>query len=124
MRRRAAGAIALTGLLVATPALAADVGVRVGSFYFDDSSAGDGRVVVDAGDRIVFAFEGNNTHTATVDGLFDSGPRDGGQSYTTSALMRPGSYTLYCSVHGARQHGATLQVRGRASAAPSPTRAA
>lgn len=121
MRRRAVGALVLTGLLVATPALAADVGVRVGNFYFDDSSAGDERVVVDVGDRIVFTFEGNNTHTATVDGLFDSGNRNGGETYTTPALMRPGTYTLFCSIHGAQQHGATLQVRGKA--APSPTRA-
>ena len=121
---RAAGALVVAGVLLAAPAQAADVGVRVGSFYFEDASAGDGRVVVEAGDRLAFTFEGGSTHSATVDGLFDSGRRSSGETYVTSALMRPGTYTLYCTVHGAQQHGATLQVRGSASAAPSPSRAA
>jgi plastocyanin len=110
---------ASAAVLLATPAVGATQGVRVGSFYFEDDSAGDGRVVVDQGDRIRFTFEGGAQHTATVDGLFDSDARSSGQTYTTAALTRAGTYTLFCRIHGASRHGTTLVVR--ATAAPSPT---
>lgn len=125
MRRRSA--LTLSAMVLATlavPASAATQSVRVGSFYFEDATAGDGRVVVNEGDRITFTFEGNNTHTATVDGLFDSGRRSAPQTYTTSPLMRAGTFTLYCSVHGAKQHSSSLMVRPAGGPSPSPTRAA
>ena len=121
MRRTAVVATALgVGAAWVVPSSAATQGVRVGSFYFEDASAGDGRVVVDAGDRITFTFEGQSQHTATVDGVFDSGRRSAPQTYTTSALTRAGTYTLYCAVHGAANHGTSLVVRGTA-ASPSPS---
>lgn len=110
--------------LLATPALSATQGVRVGSFYFEDASAGDGRVVIDQGDRITFTFEGGAQHTATVDGQFDSGARSDGQTYTTSALTRAGTFTLFCRVHGASRHSTSLVVRATSSPAPSPSPAA
>ena len=121
MKRRAAGILVLTGLLVATPAWAATVDVRVGDYYFDDQTAGDSVVAADAGDILRFAFE--STHSATVDGVFDSGTRGRGETYSSPPL-RAGRYLLYCTVHGEQQHSASLVVRGKASAAPSPTRAA
>ncbi|MBK5305152.1 MAG: hypothetical protein JJD92_00535 [Frankiaceae bacterium] len=120
--------LATAGVL-ALPAAAADVGVRVGSFYFEDTSTGDGRVVADQGDRLVFRFE-EGQHTATVDGYFDSGMRGSGATYATPALSRAGTFTLYCQVHGATQHVATLTIRAttapspsQTTAQPSPTRA-
>ena len=124
MTRRAAAPIAalLAVVVVALPAAAVTRGVRVGSFYFEDSSSGDGQVVVAQGDRITFSFE-DSQHTATVDGMFDSGVKGSGESYTTGTLTRPGTFTLYCQVHGATRHGTTLVIRATASPSPSPTSA-
>lgn len=124
MNPRPLALIAAVVLLPALPATAATQGVRVGSFYFDAASAGDNRVVVDVGDRIAFTFEGRSAHTATVDGLFDSGDRSAGETYTTMALMQAGTYDLYCKVHGPQQHGARLLVRPAGGPSPSPSRAA
>jgi hypothetical protein len=96
--------------------------VRVGSYYFEDATRGDGRVVVAAGDRITFSIEGKAQHTATVDGWFSSGRRSPGQRWTTPALTRLGTFTLYCQVHGAPRHGTVLVVRRAAAPSPSSTR--
>jgi plastocyanin len=104
----------------ALPAQAATRDVHVGSFYFEDASKGDGRVVVDQGDRITFTWdEPAPPHTATVDGMFDSGERVTPQTYTTSPLTKAGTYTLYCRVHGPERHHASLVVTGKGSAAPT-----
>jgi plastocyanin len=108
---------------LALPVAAATQGVRVGSFYFEDSTSGDGRVTVDQGDRITFTFEGATQHTATVDGMFNSDVKSGGQTYTTATLTRAGTFTLYCQVHGAAQHATNLVIRPTAAPAPSPTTA-
>lgn len=108
------------GLGLVSPAVAATRTVTVDSFFFEDDSRGDGRIVVDQGDKTSFQFQGNNQHSATVDGLFDSGVKQGGQSFTTGALTRAGTYVLYCSVHGPRQHGSTLIVRAGAGQPSSP----
>lgn len=112
--------LVVLGLGLMSPAAAAVRSVTVDSFFFEDASRGDGRVVVDEGDQISFSFQGNNQHSATVDGLFDSGVKQGGQSFTTGALTRPGTYTLYCTVHGARQHSSTLIIRAAAPSSPTP----
>jgi plastocyanin len=123
-----ATALAVAGLALAgaaslaLPAHAATRDVHVGSYYFEDASKGDGRVVVDQGDRITFTWdEPAPPHTATVDGMFDSGEHVTPQTYTTSRLTKPGTYTLYCRVHGAARHHASLVVRGKGSATPTPS---
>jgi plastocyanin len=125
MSPRAAAALGLLAVLTAAslPAAAVTRGVRVGSYYFEDSSAGDGQVVVSQGDGITFTFEGDTQHTATVDGMFDSAVKNPGQTYTTGALMRPGTFTLYCQFHGAARHSTILVIRQAASPSPSPTKA-
>lgn len=109
------------GLGLLSSAQAAERTVIVDSFFFEDSTAGDGRVVVDRGDTISFRFEGTNEHSATVEGLFDSGVKGGGTVFTTSALTKAGTFTLFCTEHGAETHGTTLVVRGPAGASPAPT---
>lgn len=112
---------------LALPAWAATaqvaVGGSTGNFYFEDSTVGDGKVVVDQGDQIAFTFQGNLQHTATVDGLFSSG-RKSGTTWTSPALLSAGSYTLYCSVHGRTKHSTTLVVRSTGTTAPGPTTSA
>jgi plastocyanin len=107
---------------VAGPAVASTRAVHVGSFYFEDATRGDGRVVVTQGDRISFAFEGKAQHSATVDGLFSSGTKSPGARWTSPLLTRVGTYTLYCQVHGAPRHGTALVVQRRPAPSPSPTR--
>src|SRR4051794_12579962 len=100
-RMTAMALLAAGALVAATPALATTSTVRVGSFYFEDASTGDGRVVVNKGDQITFRFEGSTRHTATVNGMFASGDHSSNETYMTPALTQPGTYTLYCEVHGA-----------------------
>lgn len=118
-------AVAVTAVVVGfgPPALAQVRGVTVGSFYFEDASEGDGQVVVDVGDQITFTLSGRNSHSATVEGLFDSGRRSDGQTFTTGALTRAGTYTLFCTVHGESRHSTTLVVRKAAqpAATAAPT---
>ena len=122
-RRTALAMLAALAVGVSTPALASTVQVRVGPYYFEDASSGDGRVVVNKGDQITFRFEGPAGHTATVAGMFASGVHSSNETYTTPALTRVGSYTLYCEVHGAAQHSTRLVIRDPAapSRSPSPT---
>ena len=123
---RPLGAALLAVLLIgsAVPTRAATRDVRVGTCFYEDATPGDGEVAIDAGDSITFRFPETNEHTATVNGMFDSGSRANDQTYTTAALTRPGRYTLYCSIHSSATHSATLVIRSRATSAPSPTRPA
>lgn len=125
--KRVAGPLAAIGVvavvLMATmgPALAATRTVQVGSFFFEDGTMGDGQITAAVGDRITFQFQnGQGNHTATVDGQFDSGNKNGGTTFTTSPLLVAGTFTLYCNIHGRQQHGARLVVTGD-EPTPSPT---
>src|SRR3954454_12709173 len=112
--------LALGTFVAATPALASTSTVRVGSFYFEDATTGDGRVLINKGDQITFRFEGTQTHTATVEGMFSSGARSSNDTYTTPPLTIAGTFTLYCEVHGAAQHSTRLVIRDPASPTPAP----
>lgn len=127
MRRAVVATLLLfVGALVMPPASAQTRVVEVDSFFFEDDTRGDGKIVVDKGDEILFRFGGTNEHSATVTGMFDSGVKSGGMTFTTGPLMRAGTFTLFCTEHGAQQHGSTLIVRGAGStpsATPRPTSA-
>lgn len=110
------GVVALTGSV----ALASQVSVAVGSFYFEDSTVGDGKIVVNQGDRITFVFQGNAQHTATVNGMFDSQRKGGGDTYTTGTLTTAGTFSLYCGVHGAARHSSTLIIKSTSTASATP----
>lgn len=107
-------------ILMAAPALAGLDSVSVGSFYYEDGSTGDGTITAKVGDQLKFVFSGKVQHSATVNGQFDSGVKKPGTTWTTGALMKAGTFTLYCSVHGVSRHSTTLVVTGT-SVAPSPT---
>ncbi len=127
MRRVLASAVLGVGLVLAGSAVAAQQPVVVANFSFDDASPGDDTVVVNVGDQIKFVFPEAIQHSATVDGLFDSEPQSGGETWTTKTLTKPGTYTLYCTVHKASRHSATLLVRGSTTSPPpkpSPTKTA
>lgn len=108
------------GMVLAGPASAGVDTVHVGSFYFEDATVGDGKVVVNQGDQITFVFDTKNTpHTATVDGQFDSGKKSSPQTYTTAPLLKAGTFVLYCTVHP--EHRTTLVVQSTSAPSPSPS---
>lgn len=116
----AAGAIALTA-----PAVAATVGVTVGNYYFEDGSVGDGQVTARVGDQLRFSVVEGAGHTVTIAALgIDSGQLASGATYVTPALSTPGTYSLICTTHRARNHATTLVVLaggGSTTTNPPPT---
>lgn len=122
LRRRTTALSAVLLLLGLTqlPASAAVTSVYVGSFYFSTSSGGPDNtpVTVDNGDQLRFVAQ-DNGHTVEIPGLGISQALAKGQTFTTGALMKAGTYALYCSPHRNRGHETTLTVRA-ASQQPSP----
>lgn len=115
-------------LVVAGPVAAALREVRVGNFYYDDATPGDGTVEIDQGDQLRFTvLDGGpgTPHTVDIDELgIHSGSLASGETYTTPPIDRPGTYLLYCTPHQNRGHQATLIVRSSSTATTSaPTTA-
>jgi plastocyanin len=103
----------VTGLLVVgvTPAVAATKNVRVGDNWFVRSS-GVPTVTVSKGTKVKWNFDGKNPHNVTV----KSGPAKFRSSTKSSgsfskALTKSGSYSIFCSVHGASDQSMKLVVR-------------
>jgi plastocyanin len=99
------------------------VDIHVGSFYFEDSSVGDGVITANVGDQIRFTFDDSGGHNAQVDELgINTGVQGAGTVVVTGALTTPGTFTLYCKPHRRRGHLTTLIVSGDApptTAAPT-----
>ncbi|MDP3713157.1 MAG: hypothetical protein Q8R60_11830 [Mycobacteriales bacterium] len=114
--------LAGTALVVALPAHAAVTKVYVGSFYFSTTSGGPSNtaIAVDNGDQLTFIGQ-DNGHTVEVPGLGISESLAKGETFTTGALMKAGSYSLYCSPHEQRGHKTTLTVRAATAPEPEPT---
>jgi plastocyanin len=103
----------VTGLLVVgvTPAAAATKNVRVGDNWFVRSS-GVPTVTVSKGTKVKWNFDGENPHNVTV----KSGPAKFRSSTKSSGsfskkLTKSGSYSIFCSVHGASDQSMKLVVR-------------
>ena len=113
LRILAAVAIVAGGLaFTQTPAGAATViDIHVGSFYFEDSTVGDGVINAKVGDQLRFTFDDNGAHTAEVDELgISSGAQGAGAVFVTAPLTQAGTFTLYCKPHRNRGHLTTLVV--------------
>lgn len=125
MRRVALVAGALLAVATAGSLAAATINVHVGSYYFEDSSVGDGRVVAQVRDQLRFFVDdngGTKPHSIVVTELgIDSGPLVAGSTYVTPVLDKPGTFTLFCRVHRVSfDHFTTLIVAGEATT-PRPT---
>lgn len=126
MRRLGVVAGVLLAALAAGSIAAATVNVHVGSYYFEDATIDDGRVVAKVGDQLRFLIDdsggGNKPHTVVVAELgIDSGALLQGSTFVTPVLDTPGTFTLFCRVHRANfDHFTTLVVTGQA-ATPKPT---
>lgn len=112
-RLAAIGAAAVTAgvLTIAGTALAATVNVSVGNYYFEDATVGDGKVTATVGDQLRFTVVEGAGHTVTISALgIDSGQLPMGAVYVTPKLTTPGTYSLICTTHRARNHATTLVV--------------
>jgi plastocyanin len=97
--------------VLATVAMAATKSVKVGDNYYV-RSRGVPTVTVSKGTTVKWRFRGINPHSVTVKkgpAKFNSGVRNGG-SYRKK-LKRRGTYTIYCTVHGARDQRMKLVVK-------------
>lgn len=85
--------------------------VRVSDNYFVRPSPQAPTVSVHRGDIVRWEFEGQNAHNVTV----SSGPerfraRTRISGVFSKRLKLPGTYRIYCTIHGARDMAMTLKV--------------
>jgi plastocyanin len=95
---------------LASVAMAATSSVKVGDDYYVRAS-GVPTVTVKKGTTVKWNFAGDNPHSVTVSKgprKFDSGVKTSG-SYRKK-LTRRGTYTIYCTVHGASDQKMRLKV--------------
>ncbi len=104
--------VLVAGLLgpAAAPALAATKSVKIGDNWFVKPS-GVPTVSIQKGDKVRWNWRGDSLHNVKV----SSGPaRFGSPSKTsgsyTRAFSKTGTYTLICTVHGARDQSMKLVV--------------
>lgn len=111
MRKLLVGIIAATTLCaLAATALAATKTVKIGDNYFVRSK-GVPTVTVSLNTTVKWNFSGDSTHNATVSKgpvKFHSPTKSSG-SYSKK-LTRRGTYTIYCSIHGAGDQKMKLVV--------------
>jgi plastocyanin len=103
--------VLLAGLLAA-PAFGASKRVSVGDNFFVRDSATP-TVSVSKGTRVTWVWKGRSLHNVTVTkgpAKFRSGSKTSGRF--SKKLMRAGTYTIVCTVHGARDQSMKLVVRG------------
>jgi len=97
--------------ILATQAFAASRSVKVGDNYFVRPS-GVPTVTVKKGTTVTWRFDGNSAHTVVV----RSGPAKFRSSAKSSGtykrkLTRAGTYSIYCSIHGAKDQSMKLVVK-------------
>jgi plastocyanin len=111
MRRMllAVAALILTAI-PASVAFAATPTVKVGDNYFVRAH-GETRMTASRNDTVKWKFAGRSPHNVTVKTgptRFRSPTKSSG-SYTQK-LTRPGTYVIFCSIHGERDMSMTLRV--------------
>src|SRR5499433_580700 len=85
--------VAAVLLLAATPALAADVAVKIGNFSF-----GPQELKVKAGTTVTWTNEDDIPHTVVSPNNFRSKPLDSEDKYSFT-FSTPGTYKYFCSLH-------------------------
>jgi plastocyanin len=103
--------VLLAGLLAA-PAFGATKRVAVGDNWFVRST-GTPTVTVSKGTTVTWRWTGRSLHNVTVTKgpvKFRSGSKLSGRF--SKRLRRAGTYTIVCTVHGARDQSMKLVVRG------------
>jgi hypothetical protein len=115
--------VVAAGAVFSVPAGASLRQIAVGNFYFEDETVGDGKVEAQVGDQLRFAvLDGGpgTPHTVEVDELgIHSGSLASGETFTTPAIGKAGSFILYCKPHDQRGHVTTLVVSGTSITTPT-----
>ncbi|MDP1818869.1 MAG: hypothetical protein Q8K58_03140 [Acidimicrobiales bacterium] len=131
MKRTAAliaGLLIVGGIAWTEVAHAALSQVRVGNFYYEDATVGDGEIQIRQGDQLRFIVEDDGPgtpHSVEVDALgIHSGGLSTGDTYTTPPIQQTGSFRLYCKLHENREHVTTLVVRAGTTSPTTTTVAA
>jgi plastocyanin len=109
---RTATVLVLLAGLLAAPAFGATKKVGVGDNWFVRAS-GKPTVTISKGTKVTWQWRGESLHNVTVTrgpAKFRSGSRTSGRF--SKKLTRPGTYTIVCTVHGARDQSMKLVVRG------------
>jgi plastocyanin len=113
MIRKALVPALVAGLLVpaVTPAFAATTKVKVGDNYYV-RARGVPTVTVSKGTKVTWVWRGKSLHNVTV----KSGPAKFRSSSRTSGsfskkVTRAGTYTIFCTVHGASDQSMKLVAR-------------
>ncbi|MGI9098841.1 MAG: cupredoxin domain-containing protein [Solirubrobacteraceae bacterium] len=103
--------VSVATAVLAVPALAATKSVKVGDNYYVKDN-GVPTVTVKKGDTVKWNFVGEYPHTVTV--------RSGPVKFTSKTLRsgvftkkvtKPGTYRIYCKIHGAKDQSMVLKVR-------------
>ena len=111
MRNLIVIAIAACALCVLAATAFAAKSIKVGDDYYVRPS-GVPKVTVSKGTTVKWRFTGDSQHTVTVSkgpAKFNSGPKSSG-SYSKK-LSKRGTYTIYCTIHGASTQKMKLVVK-------------
>jgi len=111
MRKLIVVAISACALAVLAAGAMAARSVKVGDDYYVRAS-GVPKVTVSKGTTVRWRFVGDNPHTVTVSKgpvRFNSGMKTSG-TYSKK-LRKRGTYTIYCTIHGASDQKMKLVVK-------------
>ena len=111
MRKLIVIAIAACTLAVLAAGATAAKSIKVGDDYYVRPS-GVPKVTVTKGTTVRWRFAGDSPHSVTVSkgpAKFNSGLRDSG-TYSKK-LRKRGTYTIYCTIHGASDQKMKLIVK-------------
>lgn len=111
MRKSLALALAVLGATAAT-AVAATRTVSVGDNWFVKSAAGTPTVTVKKNDYVKWVWRGESSHNVVVTkgpAKFNSPIKDSGSF--RRKMTRRGTYTIICTLHGARDQSMKLVVK-------------
>ena len=111
MRKLIIIAIAAFVLVALTATAFAARSIKVGDDYYVRPS-GVPKVTVSKGTTVKWRFAGDSPHSVTVSkgpAKFNSGPKSSG-TYSKK-LKKRGTYTIYCTIHGASNQKMKLVVK-------------
>jgi plastocyanin len=103
--------VAVASAAIAVPAFAATKTVKVGDVWFISKAKNHGTVTAQVGDTVKWTWTGKFPHNVTVSKgpvKFKSKTQMAG-TYSKK-VTKAGTYTIYCTVHGAKAQSMTLKV--------------
>jgi plastocyanin len=104
--------VAVSTAAIAVPAIAATKTVKVGDIFFVKKGAKNPKVTAAVGDTVKWTWVGKFPHNVTVSKgpvKFKSKTQKSG-TYSQK-ITKAGTYTIFCSVHGAKAQSMTLIVK-------------